>query len=132
MSSSRPAVPELSESSSSRRPPGWTFTTSLWGQDGFGIDEACPITPTPQDFTFGVCASGATDPRCGLDPADAPFTMDTIPPPGVEQEVILDATLRPVQLRGGEHRLSLWTAAADSAAVRQAWPGAREEAAWES
>ncbi len=80
--------------------PGWTFTLSLWGQDGFGIDEARPITPTPQDFTFGVCATGDTDPRCGLDPADAPFTMDTIPPPGVEQEVILDATLGPVELRG--------------------------------
>lgn len=80
--------------------PGWTFTVSLWGQDGFGIDEARPITPTPQDFTFGVCAVGDADPRCGLDPADAPFTMDTIPPPGVEQEVILDATLGPVELRG--------------------------------
>lgn len=80
--------------------PGWPFTLALWGQDGFGIDEARPITTTPQDYTFGVCAAGGADPRCVLDPVDAPFVMDTIPPPGVEQEVILDALLGPVQLRG--------------------------------
>ena len=79
---------------------GWTFTTALWGQDGFGIDEARPITATPQDFTFGVCAEGDPDPRCILDPADAPFVMDTIPPPGVEQSIELDALLGPVVLRG--------------------------------
>ncbi|MBA3523010.1 MAG: glucan 1,4-alpha-glucosidase [Geodermatophilaceae bacterium] len=79
---------------------GWSFAIALWGQDGFGIDEARPITATPQDFTFGVCAEGSTDPRCVLDPADAPFVMDTITPPGVEQSILLDALLGPVQLRG--------------------------------
>ena len=80
--------------------PGWSFTLSLWGQDGFGVDGARAITATPTDYTFGVCAQGDPDPRCVLDPADAPFAMDTITPPGVDQSVELDALLGPVVLQG--------------------------------
>lgn len=82
--------------------PGWSFTVVLHGQDGFGQDGARVFTPTPREFTFGVCAAGGTDPRCALDPALAPKAMDVLTPAGVDQSVELDRTrtTAPVVLRG--------------------------------
>ena len=47
---------------------GWAFTVVLTGQDGFSADQARGFQPTPQDFQFGVCAPGGSDPLCGVDP----------------------------------------------------------------
>ena len=80
--------------------PGWTFTVALWGQDGYGSNGARALTPTPQDYTFGLCAAGATAPVCATDPAAAPRVMDTVVPAGVDQAAELDPTRGPVALRG--------------------------------
>ena len=42
---------------------GWTFTLTLTGQDGFSSDLARAFTPTPGDYSFGVCAAPSTDPK---------------------------------------------------------------------
>jgi glucoamylase len=87
--------------------PGWTFTVTLAGQDGYGVDDARQFTATPGAYTFGVCsaavASEASPPAiCAVNPADVPFVMDTIPPAGVSVETELDPTVNTsgVQLRG--------------------------------
>lgn len=86
---------------------GWTFTLTLTGQDGFGLDDARTFTPTPAAFTFGVCsaavAGGPTPPAiCSFNPGRVPFVLDTIPPPGVNVQTELDPTANPggVQLEG--------------------------------
>jgi carbohydrate-binding DOMON domain-containing protein len=79
---------------------GWAFTVTLTGQDGFSADQARGFAATPQAFTFGVCATASTDPRCAADPAAVPKVMDTIDPPGVSQAAELDYTLGPVVLQG--------------------------------
>jgi glucoamylase len=86
---------------------GWTFTVTLTGQDGFGVDDARTFTSTPGAYTFGVCsaavASEASPPAiCSVDPATVPFVMDTIPPTTVDVQTELDPTLNPsgVQLQG--------------------------------
>jgi glucoamylase len=86
---------------------GWTFTVTLTGQDGFGVDDARTFTATPGAYTFGVCsaavASEATPPAiCAYNPADVPFVMDTIPPASVNVQTELDPTQNPsgVQLQG--------------------------------
>lgn len=68
--------------------PGWVFTVSLWGQDGFATNDARPITATPGAYSFGVCsasqASASPEPAvCKVTPANEPEVMDTVPPPGV-------------------------------------------------
>lgn len=87
--------------------PGWTFTVTLTGQDGFGVDDARTFTATPGAYTFGVCsaavASQASPPAiCSVNPADVPFVMDTIPPAGVNVQTELNPTVATsgVQLRG--------------------------------
>jgi glucoamylase len=86
---------------------GWTFTVTLTGQDGFGVDDARTFDATPQAYNFGVCssavASEATPPAiCGYNPANVPFVMDTIPPASVNVQTELDPTQNPsgVELQG--------------------------------
>lgn len=73
---------------------------ALTGQDGFSGDQARGFTPTPGDFTFGVCAPGASAQICAADPATVPKVMDTIVPSGVSQAAELNPTLGPVVLHG--------------------------------
>jgi glucoamylase len=86
---------------------GWTFTVTLTGQDGFGVDDARTFAATPQAYNFGVCsaavAGGSSPPAiCGFNPADVPFVMDTIPPASVNVQTELDPTqnLSGVELQG--------------------------------
>jgi glucoamylase len=79
--------------------PGWGFTVVLTGQDGFSPDQARAFTPTPQAFTFGVCAPGGTEPICGADPGTVPKAVDVITPAGVSQATELDPTLGPVAIQ---------------------------------
>jgi glucoamylase len=79
---------------------GWVFTATLTGQDGFSSDQARAFTATPQDFSFGVCASGGTSPICAVAPNTVPKIMDTIPPPGVSQDTELDPTRGQVVIQG--------------------------------
>jgi glucoamylase len=79
---------------------GWVFTAVLTGQDGFSPDQARAFTPTPGQFTFGVCAPGNTNPICSFDPNAVPKVMDTIPPSGVDQATELNPTLGPVVIQG--------------------------------
>jgi glucoamylase len=79
---------------------GWVFTVVLHGQDGFSPDQARGFAPTPQPFSFGLCAPGGTSPICSIDPGTAPKAMDVIPPAGVSQATELDPTAGPVALQG--------------------------------
>jgi glucoamylase len=79
---------------------GWTFTLTLAGQDGFGVDDARTFTATPGSFTFGVCSSavagGSSPPAiCSFNPGGVPFVLDTIPPSGVNVRTELDPTQNP-------------------------------------
>ncbi len=79
---------------------GWGFTVVLTGQDGFSPDQARRFTPTPQDFTFGVCATASSDPHCTVDPNTVPKAMDVLTPTGVSQSDELDYTMHnPVTLQ---------------------------------
>jgi glucoamylase len=87
--------------------PGWTFTVTLAGQDGFGTDDARTFTATPGAYTFGVCsaavASEATPPAiCAAGPSTVPYVLDTIPPSTVNVQTELDPTINTsgVQLQG--------------------------------
>jgi glucoamylase len=79
---------------------GWTFTVALTGQDGFSSDQARGFTPTPGEFSFGVCEPGGSSPICAVDPATVPKVMDTFTPTGVDQSTELDPTRGPVVLTG--------------------------------
>jgi glucoamylase len=72
--------------------PGWGFTVTLTGQDGFQPDQARAFTSTPGPYTFGVCATASSDPHCTVDPGTVPKVMDTLTPPGVQQADELDYT----------------------------------------
>ncbi|HUN30678.1 MAG TPA: glucodextranase DOMON-like domain-containing protein [Trebonia sp.] len=87
--------------------PGWTFTVTLAGQDGFGTDDARTFTATPGAYTFGVCSAAvagqASPPAiCSVSPSAVPYVLDTIPPSGVSVQAELDPTLSTpgVQLQG--------------------------------
>jgi glucoamylase len=81
--------------------PGWSLTVVLTGQDGFSPDQARGFAPTPQEFTFGVCAAASSDPHCTADPATVPKAMDVLTPAGVTQSDELDYTIHhPVTLQG--------------------------------
>jgi glucoamylase len=79
---------------------GWKFTVVLHGQDGFSPDQARGFAPTPQDFQFGVCASGTTGPICAVDPGSVPKATDVLTPAGVSQADELDPTAPPVEITG--------------------------------
>jgi glucoamylase len=79
---------------------GWQFTIALTGQDGTNSTQLRAFAPTPQDFAFGVCAPGGTDPICSVDPGTVPKVMDTIPPSGISQATELNPLNGPVQLQG--------------------------------
>jgi glucoamylase len=85
---------------------GWSFTVTLAGQDGFGFDDARTFTATPGAYTFGVCtnalASEVPPPAiCGLNPGDAPYVLDTIPPGSVNVQTELSPIANPgVVLQG--------------------------------
>jgi len=84
------------------QPPGsgWGFTVVLTGQDGFSPDQARGFTPTPGQYSFGVCAVSSTDPHCTVDPNTVPKAMDVITPSGISQSNELDYTLHnPVTLQ---------------------------------
>jgi glucoamylase len=78
---------------------GWGFTVVLTGQDGFSPDQARGFAATPQDFLFGVCASGEPSPICSADPGTVPKAIDVITPAGVSQATELDPTLGPVVIQ---------------------------------
>ena len=85
---------------SARQARGWTFTLTLTGQDGFGVDDARTFAATPQRFQFGVCSAAvAGEPSppavCGFNPANVPFVLDTIPPASVNVQTELDPTQNP-------------------------------------
>jgi glucan 1,4-alpha-glucosidase len=80
--------------------PGWGFVVVLTGQDGFSPDQARSFAPTPQPFQFGVCAAGAVDPHCSVDPNTVPKAVDVLTPAGVSQATELDYLLGPVVLQG--------------------------------
>jgi glucoamylase len=77
--------------------PGWGFTVVLTGQDGFSPDQARGFTPTPGEFSFGVCATTSTDPHCLTNQdtinSTVPKAMDVLTPAGVAQSDELDYTL---------------------------------------
>jgi glucoamylase len=79
---------------------GWTFTVALFGQDGFGNDNARAFTTNPGAFSFGECAVGGSSPICSVPVGQLPEVMDTIPPAGVDQSAELDPTTGPVVLQG--------------------------------
>ena len=79
---------------------GWSFTVVLTGQDGFSADQARGFQPTPEEFQFGVCAPGGTDPLCSFPANQVPKALDVIPPADVSQATELNPLLGPVQLRG--------------------------------
>jgi carbohydrate-binding DOMON domain-containing protein len=79
---------------------GWSFVVVLTGQDGFSSDQARGFAPTPQSFSFGVCATASADPHCTANPATVPKAIDVLTPPGVAQSTELDYTLGPVVLQG--------------------------------
>ncbi|HEX5115602.1 MAG TPA: glucodextranase DOMON-like domain-containing protein [Pseudonocardiaceae bacterium] len=78
---------------------GWSFAEVLTGQDGFSADQARAFTATPQDFSFGVCATGGAEPVCAADPGTVPKAMDVLTPDGVDQATELDPTAGPVTVR---------------------------------
>jgi len=80
--------------------PGWAFTVVLTGQDGFSPDQARGFTPTPGDFSFGVCAPGGSSPICAVDPGTVPKAIDVLTPAGVSQATELDPTTGPVTIAG--------------------------------
>jgi glucoamylase len=84
---------------------GWTFTVALAGQDGFGTDDARAFTPTPGDYTFGVCsaAEAAQNPEpqvCQVSPSAEPEVLDTVPPAGVSLASELNVLAAPAELQG--------------------------------
>ena len=79
---------------------GWSFTVVLTGQDGFSADQARGFQPTPEEFQFGVCAPGGSDPLCSFPPNQVPKALDVIPPAGVSQATELNPLFGPVQLQG--------------------------------
>jgi glucoamylase len=78
--------------------PGWAFTVVLHGQDGFSPDQARGFQTSPQDYQFGVCAPGGTDPVCSADPGTVPKAMDVLTPDGVSQADELNPLAPPVEL----------------------------------
>jgi glucoamylase len=77
--------------------PGWGFAVVLTGQDGFSPDQARGFTPTPGEFSFGVCATASSDPHCLTNQdtinSTVPKAMDVLTPAGVAQSDELDYTL---------------------------------------
>jgi C-terminal binding-module, SLH-like, of glucodextranase/Glucodextranase, domain B len=71
---------------------GWGFSVVLTGQDGFSPDQARGFAATAQDFLFGVCAPGGSQPICTFDPGSVPKAVDVLTPPGVMQDTELDPT----------------------------------------
>jgi glucoamylase len=80
--------------------PGWVFTVTVHGQDGYSGDQARSFASTPQPYQFGVCATASAAPICATDPGKVPKVTDTISPPGVDQYAELDPTNAPVELHG--------------------------------
>ena len=81
--------------------PGWKFTVVETGQDGFSPDQARSFSPTPSDFSFGVCATAGADPHCTADPNTVPKVIDVLTPAGVLQSDELDYTVHsPVTIAG--------------------------------
>src|SRR3954451_15423549 len=79
--------------------PGWAFTVTLAGQDGFSPDQARGFAATPQEFAFGVCATASSDPHCTFAPGGVPKAMDVLVPSGTTQADELDYTVHdPVTL----------------------------------
>ena len=79
---------------------GWGFTVTLAGQDGFSSDNARAFTPTPGDYSFGLCAVTTTDPHCTADPNSVPKVMDTLTQAPTLQSDELDYTVHnPVVLQ---------------------------------
>ncbi len=65
--------------------PGWTFTLTVAGQNGFSATDLRGFTATPGAYTFGVCSvQTAAEPSppsiCAENPNNVPNVLDTIPP----------------------------------------------------
>nr|CTQ92303.1 Glucoamylase (EC 3.2.1.3) [Kibdelosporangium sp. MJ126-NF4] len=76
-----------------------TYAVVLTGQEGDSPDRARRFTATPEQYTFGVCAPGATSPICATTPSTVPKAVDVITPTGVDQSVELDPTRGPVVVK---------------------------------
>jgi carbohydrate-binding DOMON domain-containing protein len=76
-----------------------SFSVVLTGQEGDSPDRARRFTPTPGQYTFGVCAAGGTSPICAVAPDAVPKAFDVITPNGVDQTIELDPTRGPVTIR---------------------------------
>jgi glucoamylase len=61
--------------------PGWGFTVTLTGQDGFSADQARGFQSVPEPYQFGACATASSDPRCTVNPGTVPKAMDTLTAP---------------------------------------------------
>jgi glucoamylase len=77
--------------------PGWGFTVVLTGQ-GTDPDHARSFAATPQEFAFGVCPAGGSDPICSVAPGTVPKAMDVLAPAGVSQEDELNPLAPPVEV----------------------------------
>ena len=79
----------------------WVFTVALTGQ-GSGNPPVRNFTATPQQYSFGVCGAGESNPSpiCSVDPNTVPTVMDTFTPAGVTQATELNPTSGPVVLHG--------------------------------
>jgi glucoamylase len=80
---------------------GWVFTVALTGQ-GSGNPPVRGFTQYPEQYNFGVCAVGNSNPICALNPNSVPNVMDTITPAGVDQDTELNPIDNPsgVELQG--------------------------------
>jgi glucoamylase len=79
---------------------GWSVAVAVYGQDGFGTDDARAFTSVPGAYTFGVCAAASSDPVCQVSPSVEPEVMDTIVPAGVSVASELNVLAGPVVLQG--------------------------------
>jgi carbohydrate-binding DOMON domain-containing protein len=75
------------------------FTVVLTGQEGDSPDRARRFTPTPGQYTLGVCATGNASPICAVSPDTVPKAFDVLTPAGVDQATELDPTKGPVVIR---------------------------------
>jgi glucan 1,4-alpha-glucosidase len=75
------------------------FTVVLTGQEGDSPDRARRFTPTPGQYSFGVCATGNASPVCAVSPDAVPKAFDVLTPAGVDQATELDPTRGPVVIR---------------------------------
>jgi len=73
-----------------RRPPGGRSPWCSPARAASARTRRAVFTPTPGDFSFGVCAPGGLSPICQVNPGSVPKALDVITPGGVSQAAELD------------------------------------------